>query len=91
MNDTDNVLKVRNLRVSFDTFAGTVHAIRDVSFVLHRGETLALVGESGSGKSVTCRAVMRPGSSQRGIGSTLPAASTSAITASSASSPRIAA
>ena len=59
MNDTDNVLKVRNLRVSFDTFAGTVHAIRDVSFVLRRGETLALVGESGSGKSVTCRAIMR--------------------------------
>lgn len=59
MNDTDNVLQVRNLRVSFDTFAGTVHAIRDVSFVLRRGETLALVGESGSGKSVTCRAIMR--------------------------------
>ena len=59
MNDIDNVLKVRNLRVSFDTFAGTVHAIRDVSFVLRRGETLALVGESGSGKSVTCRAIMR--------------------------------
>lgn len=59
MNHTDNVLEVRGLKVSFDTFVGKVEAIRDVSFALHRGETLALVGESGSGKSVTCRAVMR--------------------------------
>lgn len=56
---SDNVLEVRHLRVSFDTFVGKVHAIRDVSFALRRGETLALVGESGSGKSVTCRAIMR--------------------------------
>lgn len=52
-------LDVRNLSVSFSTQAGKVHAVRDVSFSLHKGETLAIVGESGSGKTVTCRTLMR--------------------------------
>ena len=54
----ENVLEVRNLSVSFDTYAGKVQAVRDISFELKRGETLALVGESGCGKSVTCRSIM---------------------------------
>jgi len=54
----DNILDVRNLIISFRTNNGTVKAVRDISFTMKRGETLAIVGESGSGKSVTARAIM---------------------------------
>lgn len=52
------ILEVKDLQIDFHTYAGTVHAIRDVSFSLEKGETLAIVGESGSGKSVTLRTLM---------------------------------
>ncbi|MDF0727917.1 ABC transporter ATP-binding protein [Cytobacillus sp. S13-E01] len=55
----EKVLEVKNLHVSFDTFAGEVQAIRGVDFSLNKGETLAIVGESGSGKSVTTKTIMR--------------------------------
>ena len=55
----DAILQVKHLSVSFDTYAGRVQAVRDISFDLFKGETLALVGESGCGKSVTCRTIMR--------------------------------
>ncbi|WP_210364562.1 ABC transporter ATP-binding protein [Bacillus sp. REN3] len=63
----ENILEVKDLNISFHTFAGEVQAIRGVDFELKKGETLAIVGESGSGKSVTTKAIMRllpPGNSE---------------------------
>ena len=57
-NKVEKKLQVRNLRVSFRTTGGKVQAVRDISFDLHKGETLAIVGESGSGKSVTSKAIL---------------------------------
>lgn len=55
----ENVLEVKNLSVSFDSTAGEVQAVRDVSFSLKKGEVLAVVGESGCGKSVLCKTIMK--------------------------------
>ena len=56
---SEKILDVKNLHVYFDTYAGVVKAIRDVSFHVNKGESLAIVGESGSGKSVTVQTVMK--------------------------------
>ena len=55
----ERVVAVDNLTVRFFTSERTVEAVRDLSFHVDRGETLAVVGESGSGKSVTSLALMR--------------------------------
>ena len=54
----DKILEVKNLKISFRTSGGTVKAVRDISFDLERGRTVAIVGESGSGKSVTSKAIL---------------------------------
>lgn len=54
----DHLLEVRDLSVDFHTVSGTVHAVRNISYYLDRGETLAILGESGSGKSVSSAAIM---------------------------------
>jgi oligopeptide transport system ATP-binding protein len=53
------ILRVEDLRVEFDTREGVVHAVNGVSYVLHKGESLAVVGESGCGKTVSALSIMR--------------------------------
>ena len=55
----EKILEVKDLRVSFHTYAGGVQAVRGISFYLKKGETLAVVGESGYGKTVTSKSLMR--------------------------------
>lgn len=54
----DHLLEVRDLSVEFHTAMGVVKAVRNISYHLDRGETLAILGESGSGKSVSSSAIM---------------------------------
>ena len=54
----DALLEVKGLHVDIPLAAGTLHAVRNVSFSVNRGQTLSLVGESGCGKSLSVLAIM---------------------------------
>lgn len=58
MEETENILVVKNLKKHFKTTFGTVRAVDDIDFNVRFGETFGLVGESGSGKSTTGYVIM---------------------------------
>jgi oligopeptide/dipeptide ABC transporter ATP-binding protein len=57
--NSERILEVKNLQVSFFTDSGEVKAVDDISFDVFKGKTLGIVGESGCGKSVSSLAIMR--------------------------------
>ena len=54
----NRLLEVRHVAVAYQTYNGTVQSVRDISFAMEKGQTIALVGESGCGKSVTAKSIM---------------------------------
>lgn len=54
-----NLLEIKDLVINFDTYRGTVKALRGINLHLEAGESLAIVGESGSGKSVLAHSIMK--------------------------------
>ena len=67
---SNTLVDVKNLSVSYFTYAGEVQSVRDISFSIEKGKTIALVGESGCGKSVTAKSLMglieKPGKIKEG-------------------------
>src|SRR5689334_22187410 len=53
------LLELRDLNIAFNTDRGQVRPVRDVSYSIYPGQTLAVVGESGCGKSVTALSILR--------------------------------
>ena len=54
-----NLLQIKNLVINLKRKENEVKAVRNISFILNKGETLAIVGESGSGKSILCKSIIR--------------------------------
>ena len=59
MQQEQPIIEVKDLAVRFQTYRGTIHAVRNVGFSINHGEALGIVGESGCGKSVTAHAIMQ--------------------------------
>ena len=59
MSQIDKLLEVKDLHVSFKTYAGEVKAVRGIDFEVGKGECVGIVGESGCGKSVTSQSIMQ--------------------------------
>ena len=59
MLNKDVLLEVKNLVTDFKTEDEYIRAVSDISFTMHKGETIGIVGESGSGKSVTALSIMQ--------------------------------
>lgn len=59
MLNKEVLLDVKNLITDFKTEGEYIRAVNEISFTLHRGETIGIVGESGSGKSVTALSIMQ--------------------------------
>ena len=53
------LLQIKNVSIDFVTESGTTSAVKNISFEINRGETVAIVGESGSGKTVTSLSVLQ--------------------------------
>lgn len=55
----ENVVEIRNLKVNFNTYEGTMKVLDGVNLRVKKGEVLGLVGETGCGKTMTGRSIMR--------------------------------
>ncbi|MDO5422550.1 MAG: ABC transporter ATP-binding protein [Eubacteriales bacterium] len=62
--EKNKILEVKDLKVTFHTYAGNVQAVRGVSWYLNEKETIAIVGESGCGKTVSIQTVIGLNSSR---------------------------
>lgn len=59
MNETKNILEVKNLTVEYTSGGNVIHAVNGVSFSLERGKSLGLVGETGAGKTTIAKSIIR--------------------------------
>ena len=55
----DEILRVENLTVYYETDEGTAKAVNDLDFVVRKGRTLGLVGETGAGKTTAALSILR--------------------------------
>ena len=58
MNQNENIIEIKDLKINIKIDEGTLTAVRGVNFEIKKGETLGLVGESGCGKSLTSKAIL---------------------------------